>query len=674
MLAEITEALRRGDTAAALAAARAAVAAHPADASTQHLLGVCLQRQGDPAGARAAFERAVELAPDHADARFSLAGQVLSEGDVARAIEGLEHVIALDPNQLGAYVMLVHLAAARGDLAAAEARFKLARRVNPDHPQVKLAEGYVAQARGDADAALRCFTAAATADPRLAAAQLALGMAYLGKGMWTFAEQALANALALEPALPPNALRALAEARRRQGKAAETLEALDPLITRQPDDPAARILRAEILADLGQGDAALADWLALLDRQPGHGPSLRRAVALLASSGRLDEARARAEAALAQQPQQDELWLLRLNLSGGADEDARAVLDRWLAAAPASALALDLLAAYHETRGDLDEAEAAADRALALDPTLHGANLIKARGEQARDPALALARLEAMLPRTADPMAQRAVHAGSALVLDALGRYDEAGAHLREMCKRLLPQRLLPPPPYPAEGAPAGRCDGLLLWVPPGVPAEFLLRRVQGALGPRLRVDRLGSTLGDDGFGRLRVAPGQPDAGSADRWRASLEEAGRDPATTVDWLPHLDAYTLAALDGARWLVLLTDPRDALLHWMVDGSLQDYLFSNEPLRSAEWLAASLGALADHREAHPDRATLVRLDLDADRAEAMIGQVLGLPQPLPAPSGIGQRFPHGHWKHYRGAFAAEFALLAPVAARLGYPDGG
>lgn len=671
MLAEITEALRRGDAAAALATARAAVAANPVDASAQHLLGVCLQRQGDPAGARAAFERAIELAPDHADARFSLASQHLSDGDVAKAIEGLEQAIALDPNQLGAYVMLVHLAVARRDLATAETKLRLARRVSPDHPQVKVAEGYVAQAKGDADTALRCFTAAATADPRLAAAQLALGMAYLGKGMWPFAEQALANALAMDPSRSPQTLRALAEARRRQGKAAETLEVLGQLIALHPRDLAARALRAEILADLGQSDAALADWLALLDRQPAHGPSLRRATTLLAQSDRLDEALARTEAALAKQPGQDELWLVRLNLSGRAGEDAQVVLDRWLAAAPASATALDLLAGYHEARGDLAQAEAAADRALALDPAVHGANLIKARVEQARDPALALARLDAMLPRTSDPMAQRAVYGRGALILDELRRYDEAGARLREMCKRLPPPLPPPPPPYPAEGAPAGRCDGLLVWAPPGVRAEFVLRQAKTALGPRLRLDRLGSTSGDDGFGRARFAPGHPDAGSAARWRASLEAAGLDPATTVDWLPHLDAYTLAALGGARWLALLTDPRDALLNWMVHGSLQDYLFSNEPRRSAEWLAASLGALADHRDAHPDLVTVVRMDRDAGRAEAAIEHLLGLPQPLPALFGVGQRFPHGHWKHYADAFAAEFAVLAPVATRLGYP---
>ena len=40
-------------------------------------------------------------------------------------------------------------------------------------------------------------------------------------------------------------------------------------------------------------------------------------------------------------------------------------------------------------------------------------------------------------------------------------------------------------------------------------------------------------------------------------------------------------------------------------------------------------------------------------------------------LPGVMGRGTRFPTGHWRNYREAFAEEFARLAPVAARLGYP---
>ena len=59
---------------------------------------------------------------------------------------------------------------------------------------------------------------------------------------------------------------------------------------------------------------------------------------------------------------------------------------------------------------------------------------------------------------------------------------------------------------------------------------------------------------------------------------------------------------------------------------------------------------------------------------ERATSRFGgalQALGLVEPLPAVAHGALGFPPGHWRNYREAFAAEFARLAPVAARLGYP---
>lgn len=672
MLANIIEAMRQGDHAAALQAARAAVADQPDHAAAQHLLGVCLRRTGDLAAARAAFDAAIALAPDQAGHHFSLASLSLSEGRTDAAVAGLNQAIALDPNQLGAYVLLIHLALARGDQAEAEGKLKLARRVNPDHPQVRVAEGYVAQGRGDADQALRCFTAAAKADPNLPAAQVALGMAFLGRGMWPFAEQALANALALDPSRPPATLRALAEARRRQGKVDETVDALDELIALHPGDPAARALRAEILAATGKPEAALPDYACLLDQRPTHVPSLRSAVALLASLGRGEEALARAEAALAQAPDNDEIWMVRLDLSGRLQEDAEALLQRWHAARPDSVACLDLLAEFHRTRGELAQALAFADRALALNPNRYASGLVKLQAEMDTDAALALARADRMLEFATDPLRQRTLLGWTGMALDSLGRHDEAAERWRQMLRH-IPDLMPPPPLMAADEAPDGETNGTLLWSPPGVRAEFVLLTAEAELGPRLRLDRIGSIGGGDGFGLLRYPPGHAGAGSAETWRASLVAAGLDPDTTVDWLPHLDAYTLAALRGARVVALLTDPRDAFLNWLIHGSLQNYLPWPELGQAADWLAGSLEALADHRDAHADKVVLARLDADAGATSAAIEQALGLAQPLPALFGDGARFPVGHWRRYAGAFADEFARLAAVSGRLGYPAG-
>ena len=673
MLVDIIDALRRGDRAAALANARATLAEEPGNAAAHHLLGVCLQQQGELAGAGEAFERALELGPDVAAHHFSLATLRLAQGDAAAAIRGLHEALALDPNQIGAYVLLAHLALGRGDQDEAVRQLRLAQRVSAEHPQVRVLEGYVARAQGDEDKALKCFTAAAEADPNLAAAQLALGQAYLARRMWPFAEKALENSLRLDPSRAPGTLRGLIEARRRQGKGDETLAAIAELLALEPGDLVARGLRAEILASAGRAEEALADLQAVLAEHPAHPPTVNQAVLLLGALGRGEEAVALAEAALQAAPTDDNLWRSRLAAGGAAGEDAATVLERWEAACPASAVCLDMRAAYHDARREADEAIAFAERALAIDPALYASGLVKIRQAFPDDPAAVLERADAMLAAPRPVLAQRTLLGWRGLALDTLGRHDEAGASWREMVRRAPEGQVPLPPVMPADEAPAGQAAGTLLWSPPGVRAEFVLRSAKEQLGKRLRLDRIGTPGADDGFGLLRFRPGHENAGTAERWNAAMQAAGLDPAEAIDWLPHADGYTYAALGGAPWLVMLVDPRDALINWMVHGSLQNFRFPPDVDNAAEWLAQSLEALADQHEREPGRFTLVQLDGDAGAAAAQIEKSLGLAQPLPGVLGRGSRFPTGHWRQYGQAFAAAFARLSAVAQRLGYPAG-
>ncbi len=673
MLADISEALRRGDTETALKLARQAVATAPENADAHHLLGLGLQRIRDLAGARAAFQRAAELAPDRADHLFALANVTLDQGDPPAAIRLLHEVLSLDPNKLAAYVLLGQLARGRGDRVEAERNLKLAERLDPNHPQVLLLKGYLALEAGNAELAIRCFTETVKAAPRLGTAHYGLGMAFLANSHWLFAEQALANALALESPRSPGTLRAMVEALRRQGKQVETLQALDELIAAAPaDQTELRGLRAEIQVNTGRGEAAMADLRRLVDENPTDPRTVRRATALMAVAGFRDEAITRAEAALDKFPTDEPLWMARINLAAVITEDPKPLFDRWLQILPASAVCNDLLAGYYGSHGDNTRALAHAEQALATQPKMSNSRIIKLRAEVADNPRQALeTAAEGFAVAGEDPRQQRILLAWTGLARDALGEYDEAASQWRQMLQ--IPLSLLPTPGYSAASeAPAGQIGGTLLWSPPGVRAETLLSSIHDELGLRLELGRIGTPVQADGFGAARLPPGHPDAGSADRWRRARQARKIDPDTAVDWLPHLDGYTLAALSGARVLALLLDPRDALLNWMVHGSLQGYAFSPNPAKAAEWLAQGLEALADHRDQHPDRVHLVRLDRDAGKAGALVEQALGLKQQLKAIQGAGDSFPPGRWKEYRRAFKAEFDRLAPVAARLGYPD--
>ncbi|GAB2499273.1 tetratricopeptide repeat protein [Arenimonas alkanexedens] len=673
MLARIHDALRQGDFALALATARQLVEAEPANAEAWHLLGIALKATGDGDGARQALDKAIALDPERGNFHATRAALDLSEG---KPTDGLQQAVALDPNSLVAYLMQVHAALARDDRAEADRNLRLAQRVDAGHPLVVLAEGHVAQAKGETDHALRCYTAAVKAQPAMASAQLALGIAYLQRQMWVFAEQALSNALRLDPARPRVALRGLVEAQRRQQKRPATLETLDELIERFPADLDAVGLRAELRLQQGQGTAALEDMARVLDAQPLHLPSLRRFSQMLGSTARAPEAIARVEAALAKAPNEVELWLLRLQLAAAAVQPPPEVLDllnRWLVAQPGHPACLDMFAEYHRNRGDLAEASAWADRALAIEPRLLRSGMVKLEVEQAEDLEQALTRAGRMLAEAGDPEHRRILLAWAGLALDGAGRYPEAAARWKEMLHQLPDKsRMVPPPSVaPAEQVPEGEISGTLVWAPVGVRAEFVLVTAKQALGARLGLERANIVSAGDGFGLMRFPPGHARAGSAASWTAAFASAGLDPATAVDWLPHLDPYTLAALRGATVLALIADPRQALMNWFVYGSLQNYVPAPDPQASADWLARCFEALADHRDANPDRVRIARLDGDAGEASAIIEQALGLENPLPGVRGKGPELPDGHWRHYRTEFAEALARLTPVAVRLGYP---
>jgi Flp pilus assembly protein TadD len=677
MISTITEALRRGDAAAALAAARTAVDAEPDNAHAQHLLGVSLHKSGDLAGARAALDRAIALAPTDAIFHFSRGSVELgSDAGVARA--QLQQAVALNPNQREAYTSLVHLALASDDLDEAARQLKLAELVDPDAADVRLAAGSLAQAKGNADEALREFTAAVDQDPQNAYAQLSLGLAFLERGSWAFAEQALKNTLTLQPG-NAGVVRALLQCQLDQGDQEAALATLDAWLLDHPGD-ALLLRRAELHAARGNSDLALADYRSRLAADAADPVALRAVMSSLLAKGLDEPALAAAEAALAVDSTRDALWQIRLSLAQRNPEQALKVLERWHAALPESWLAWDLQAQMLEKLDEPRLAEASAQTALLRGSQRLSSHLISFRARMRRDPALALADMEALAEQRHPPEVQCLIAASRGLALDRLGRHDEAAVCWRN--KNALENRHeLLPIAQRGDRVPDGSATGVLLWTPVGVPVGRVFAALQPILGSRLCLDRVQRSRGD-GFDQQRALAGSPQAGSADAWRRALLDRGISPEVVVDWLPFWDAYTGAALSGARVLALLIDPRDAFLNWMVFGSVQSYPFLADSGACAEWLAQSLEAFAEHLQSKPGAASVVLLDDVFERSTA-VAEALKVALDVPtAPdpgvlaqvqTGLGDlpmQFPSGHWRHYASAFAAEFAQLTPVAVRLGY----
>ncbi|HEY0505167.1 MAG TPA: tetratricopeptide repeat protein [Lysobacter sp.] len=688
MYEPILDALRRGAADEALAAARDAVAAQPQDATSHRLLAAALRLGGEREAALAAIDHAIGLDPDDANLHLERAGLLLHERQVDEAQAALARATGLDPNQFPAYIIQGQLAIARGDLDEAERMARTASRIAPDHPYVAAIEGTLAMRRGDADRALSILSAAAERMPGDPQLRYSLGFAYLGKGHFAFAEQAFRSLLESDPDSRP--LRILiADLARRQGRPGEAAEQLAPLLEGAGATTGMQRLVGELELEAGRNERALE----LLRQAFAAQPLDRRTILALVEAWRrlemLDEARGTLDATLEAHPQADDLWRARLLFEEFASEPARAVVARWREAMPDFVPVLEAQATMHDQLGEADEAEAAARRIVELQPGHTKAEMRVLDALLKRDPDAAVERVETLLAQAQDPGIRRSLRQLLGRCFDIAGQPDAAAATWAELHAEVVDQRLPLPPlssglsqwpdlaPLP-DPAPAV----LLLWGAPGSLVERLALTFDRAGAP-LRADRFGGQPPADPLQRYTTVTGLLD-GSLDPaymvslWRAALPSRGIRDGNVFDWLLWWDNALLLGLrphlPEAVLMVALRDPRDMLLDWLAFGSPVPLALAS-PEAAAQWMAGNLAQIADLHEQDLFPHRLIRLDDIAQDgtgiaqaiADALQIRVAIAPSELFGPP----HFEAGHWRRYRDSLGDAFALLAPVAQRLGYP---
>jgi len=688
MYEPIIEALRRGAVADALSAARDAVSAQPQDPQAQRLLAAALRLEGDREGALAAIDQAIVLAPDDADLHLERAGLLLHERQLDAAQAALARSIGLDPNQFPAYIVQAQLALGRGDLDEAARIARTAARIAPEHPQVAAVEGMLALRRGDADGALLILTQAAERAPDELQIRNALGFAYLAKGHFAFAEQAFRGLLENDPTSQP--LRALiADIVRRQGRPGEAAEELAPLLEQDGASPALHRLVGELELEAGRAAQALPRLRAALAAAPGD----RRTLAALIETWRelddQDDARATLDALVADDPQSAESWRARLMVETFADE-ARVVAERWLVAMPDFVPAHEAYVTLLDAAGERDAAAAAALRITELQPGHTHAELRVIDGLLASDTEAAQARVESLLNRAEDPHVKRNLRQLLGRTFDVAAQPGAAVATWAELQAEVVSERLPLPEPaaaptsWPALAPLPDPAPGvLLLWGPPGSLVERIALTFELSGGP-LRADRFGPQPPQDPMQRYGTPAGLLD-GTLDggyvvaQWRAGLAARGVNDGNIFDWLLWWDNALLLALrphlPEAVLMVALRDPRDMLLEWLAYGSPAPFALES-PVIGARWLAKVLAQVADLHEQDLFPHRLVRLDDVADDPAALtqaIADALEITITAPPAHAFGpQHFAPGHWRAFAEPLSAAFALLTPVAQRLGYPE--
>ncbi len=686
----IFDALRRQAHDEALDAAREATDAAPGDAQAHRLLAMALRARGEHDAARASIEQAIALSPDDADLHFERAGYLLGARQVAAAQAALAQSVQLDPNQFGAYILQAQLALGRGDLDEADRLARLAARIVPEHPWLQALDGTLALRRGDADAALATLSQAAEQAPEDAQVRYALGFAYLAKGLHAFAEQAFRAVLAQTP--DAAGMRGLiAEMLQRQGRHAEAADELAPLLA---DDatatPALRRFAGELELMAGRQERALPLLRAALAAEPRDRRTIQSLVEAWRRSGDVEAARNTLDAALATSPEVEDLWRARLMFETVGSEAADALIARWQGAQPNSIPALEAQLAQHVACGRQSEADAVATQLVEREPGHGIAEMHLIDGKLQRDPDAAISHVEQLLARAVDDENRRLMRSWLALAHDRAGQPAQAVAlwtalNAEQAAQRLpLPELTAPRTDWP-QMAPAAEGARGVAWLA-GAPGSMVERLaiVLGGGVPAFRADRFGAQPPEDALQNFhtpqRLARGETDAAAvADSWRAQLPARGVADGEVIDWLLWWDNALLAVLreqlPHAVLLLAVRDPRDTLLHWLAFGGSAPFAVTS-PQAAAGWLAIALNQVALLHEQDLFPHHLIRLDDIADDPQALtqaLSDALQAQLPVPPAQVLGAaHFPFGHWRNYAQPLADAFALLTPVARRLGYPE--
>ncbi len=354
------------------------------------------------------YRLAAQAAPNDAQAAFRLGRTLLRVGRVDEAAAIAQSLLANSPSAYQSYLLAARVAQAQGDAPAALAGLRQAQSLAPTDSAALTLIGDSYLSAGRLDDAASAYGAAVALEPRNANALVGLGRVYSARNRTADAETSLRRALAAAPAnLAAQA--ALGRLLLGAGRPAEAIPLLEAAVAQRPDHPTA-------VQDLA--DAYLAD-------------------------GRIDEGLAIYRANLSLDAEDQQLIIGQALLRAGRVDEGLAQLQAFVESRPDDAAGLLALALAYQTAGQIDEADASFQRAIAAAPADLGlriqyGNFLLAQQQSERavaafqaviDGLTQAGRLDAVRQvGEADPAEADLWRAwiGLARGLQQLGRYDEA--------------------------------------------------------------------------------------------------------------------------------------------------------------------------------------------------------------------------------------------------------
>ncbi|MFO1050628.1 MAG: tetratricopeptide repeat protein [Planctomycetota bacterium] len=374
-----------------------------------HNFGYVLQGAGRFDEAIAAYRRALAMGITPKRTLLDLAACLQKGAHLAESIEPLEKVVAIDPQNGWALTALAHAEHAVGDDDAAIRTARLAIQADPANGANHLLLGMMLTRRGEFADARPVLERGIEVDGENAGIWINYGALLLSIGD-PKAREVCERAVALAPN-DADALTNLGSVLSRRGDTAGAIARFRAAALANPGHRPCRENLAQALIRQGQTGEAIAvlrEVVALDPSIPASHAGLARA---LLAAGKTAEAEAEAARATELDPDDYRNFLVRSDLAAARGDDAQTfeLLSRALQAAGDSGMKesdlaglrreaaqrIGALGANHGRLGQLDEAEAAFRRAIALDPNFPEAHVdLSLALERTGRPKEALAEIE----------------------------------------------------------------------------------------------------------------------------------------------------------------------------------------------------------------------------------------------------------------------------------------
>lgn len=303
--------LLKEDPALAAEQAQEILKAMPGQGNAMLILALAERQRGRLQPAIENFRQLCVAQPAWAAPRFELALSLAAAGQGSQAIDHLRHAVRLQPDFAEAWRVLADHLTAIGEAVEADRAYLSYIRCSTKDPQLLQAGSALIDNRiGVAEAVLKEYLKQHPTDVA-GIRMLAEVAARLGR--YPDAEALLQRCLQLSPSFTP-ARHNLAFVQHRLNKSADALTHLDVLLARDARNPAYRNLRAAILSRIGEYEAAIDLYRAVLADYPQQAKVWMSFGHALKTAGRQDEAVQAYRKAVEYMPQLGEAYWSLANL------------------------------------------------------------------------------------------------------------------------------------------------------------------------------------------------------------------------------------------------------------------------------------------------------------------------------------------------------------------------